>query len=177
MSVKYSEPAISSRLQLAYILRQWGWPLSVALAALALALALQASGIAGAQARLAELAADQTRLEARSARPLDGARAPVALPPESALPDILRAIAESAKKQGVATESGDYRQSREDRILRCRLVLPVQASYPQLRAWLAETLNSHPGAALDELNVHRAATAEGVVQGRVQISLYLEGAK
>lgn len=175
MSVNFPVPAIGGRLRLAYTLRQWGWPLSLALAALALALALQGSGIASAQERLTELNRDTERLAARAARPV--ARAPVALPPESALPEVLRAIMESAKKQGVATESGDYRQSREGRTLRCRLVLPVQASFPQLRAWLAETLNSHPGAALDELHVHRAVTAEGVVQGRVQISLYLEGAK
>jgi hypothetical protein len=82
-----------------------------------------------------------------------------------------------AQKHGVATESGEYRQSREGSLLRCRLVLPVRASYPQLRAWLAETLNTHATASLDEVSLHRLSAADGMLEGRVQLSLYLEAAK
>ncbi|MDD5297051.1 MAG: hypothetical protein PHU46_09065 [Rhodocyclaceae bacterium] len=169
--------SVSPWLSLAYRLRRWGWSLPLGLVFAIIALAIQLAGVSEAESRLETLNRDLARLTVLKARPADPSVAPRNLPRESALPDLLRAIMESAQKNGVAAESGEYRQSREGRLLRCRLVLPVRATYPQLRTWLAETLNSHPTASLDEFALHRIAAADGTLEGRVQLSLYLEAQK
>lgn len=179
MSVKLSaaENRVSPWRRLVYAVRLWGWPLPLGLLFLALAVAVQVIGIAGAHDRMRELETKIARLAVSVPKPANTASAAVALPPESTLTEVIGAVMALAEKQGVATESGEYRQSREGRLLRCRLVLPVRASYPQLRAWLADVLNTHATATLDELSLHRVSAADGVLEGRVQLSLYLEGAK
>ena len=167
---------ISLGFQASHVLRRWGWTLPLGLLFLVLALGIQLFGISVVTEKLADLDRDVVRLEAHALKRQSVEAPPVILPPEAALPELIRTVMESAQKQGVATESGEYRQSREGRITRCRLVLPVRATYPQLRAWLAETLNSHPTLSLDDLSLHRSATVLPTLEGRVHLSLYLEAA-
>jgi len=161
-----TEARASPWLRLAYALRQWGWPLPLGGLFLALAVAIQMVGIVGTNDRLHELERKIARMEASVPKPADAAST-----------EMIASVMALAQKQGVATESGEYRQSREGRLLRCRLVLPVRSAYPQLRAWLADVLNTHTTATLDEISVHRVSAADGVLEGRVQLSLYLEAAK
>jgi hypothetical protein len=172
-----SETRVSPWRRLAYALRLWGWPLPLGVLFLLLAGGIEIVGIWNAADRLHELEGKLARMEAKVPRRAYAASTAVALPPDSALTGQIASIMALAQKHGVAMESGEYRQSREGRLLRCRLVLPVRASYPQLRAWLAEILNTHAAASLDEVSMHRVTATVGMLEGRVQLSLYLEGPK
>jgi hypothetical protein len=96
------------------------------------------------------------------------------LPPEARLSEMIGTVLEGARKNGVSTERGEYRQNREGAVLRVRMILPVKASYVQIRAWLGETLNALPAVALEELSLSRNAAADGTVEGKVRLGLYLE---
>jgi hypothetical protein len=52
-----------------------------------------------------------------------------------------------------------------------RMVMPVEGSYPALRAWLNEMLEE-PALAIDALDIQRDDASRDLVKGRVSVSLY-----
>lgn len=162
--------------RLGFTVKRMGWPFHLALILGAGAAVFQLAMIEPGRAQLAELKQDAALLKSRAAAPAsEGPAAGIALPPESRLPEMVRTVLDAAQKNGVALERGEYRQNREGGVLRVRVVLPVKGAYPQIRAWLAEVMNTLPTAALEDMNLGRNAAAEAAVEGRVRLALYLEG--
>lgn len=97
------------------------------------------------------------------------------LPDSEASTKAVRLLHSSAAKHGIQLASGEYRLLREsdDGLQRYQITLPVSGTYPAIRAWLADGLNSLPTLAVDEVNFVRQTTVNPVVQAQVRWSLYL----
>lgn len=97
------------------------------------------------------------------------------LPASTGATEAIDAIHRSASAHGVKLASGEYRLARDGgaRLLRYQITLPARASYPQLRAWVAELMNTVPSAALDEISFRRDDVGSDSVEARVRLTLFL----
>lgn len=97
-------------------------------------------------------------------------------PPLASAPEAVRAIARSAHAGGITLEQGEYRLvSDQGALLRYEITLPVRASYPQVRRFIARVLFQLPNAALDGVTFEKHKAAEAVVDAKVRFTLYVRG--
>jgi hypothetical protein len=84
----------------------------------------------------------------------------------------LRAIFRIARDQRIALPHGDYVAVRrtDARMTTCDVMLPVRASYPTLRAFVASVLNELPHASLAELRLERAGGDQ--LDARIHLTLH-----
>jgi hypothetical protein len=99
------------------------------------------------------------------------------LPGENAWPAALGQIVLAAERQGLSLAQGEYRLTpdKSGKILRYQISLPLQGTYPQLRAFLDTVLTEVPGATLDEVGFRRDSIDTPQVEARVTLSLFFEG--
>ena len=172
-----------------YVLLRWGWASYVSAGLLIAALAVHYFGVVVPTAEIARL---------RSAQAADFAkRQSAALAPDpkaiesqraanfqSSLPDSAQAlqslefIHRAAARHGVALPSAQYQATQTTRdaartFKKYAMVMPVQANYPALRAWLAEILNNQPALSLDDLSLQRSSTDTDVLEARVRLTLFV----
>ncbi len=153
-----------------------GWPgalgAALLLAALAADLLVNAPLEETVATRQAE-AARRALLPAAAER----ARKPITLPRERAeiaLPRLFLA----ARRHGLSLDEGRYAETGkpgESRFL--RIDLPVIASYPTLRAFLAEVLDDNPALLLESLELRRDDIAATELDARLRFVLNLEPAQ
>lgn len=98
-------------------------------------------------------------------------------PPADAAAKGLGVINRAAAASGISLQSGEYRmeQRPEDMLRRYRVLLPVQGSYAQLRAFVDRVLLDLPSASLDEIELRRDASAGAEIQARLRFTLHLQG--
>lgn len=80
-----------------------------------------------------------------------------------------------AKNRGVEISRGDYRLvlEKEAKLARYEIQLPVRGSYPQLRAFIADTLQAVPALALASVNIKRENIQTGRIDANLGMYLYL----
>lgn len=114
----------------------------------------------------------------RAASPGDGiARILTALPTREQIPAVLRRVVQEAQKVGVQLDNGTYafRPGKPGSVASYAVLLPVKASYPQIRNFINGTLASVPAAGLDKLRVERKAIGETAVHADVQFMIFVRG--
>lgn len=155
----------------------------IGLACAALALLLYATGTRPHEARIAaqhmrldtlqqRAQAPERRQAAVAADPLD------TLPPADEAARQIGALERLARAHGIELPRGQYGASAQAHttLQRWTLVLPVEAPYPALHAWLADALARMPNLALDELKLKRERIESRTLQAEVRLSLYLGAA-
>lgn len=87
----------------------------------------------------------------------------------------LARIQAAARRSGIALPTGEYRleQRSAERLQRYTIVLPVRASYAQVRGFLDTVLSDIPSAALDGIDMRRESAASPVLDARIRLTLYL----
>ena len=118
---------------------------------------------AGAAAEAGGKNGTGTAVGTASARPL-----PVA----TEIPELLKNLNAAAEKHGVTVERASYSSTDKDGRRRLEVSLPLQASYPSLRAYLRDALALTPLTSLDELHLRRAQSTTPVVEASVRLSYY-----
>lgn len=98
-----------------------------------------------------------------------------AFPDAHELPRLLESLYEMAQRSGIHLAQGEYRLQTADAlgIANYRITLPVTGAYPRVRKFLALSLAEIPGVALTHLNLQRERIAEGQIDARVELTLYL----
>lgn len=102
------------------------------------------------------------------------ARSWAALPTPEAAVSRQSAVLAQAAQQGVSVPSVQYRGGALPAlpsVWRQQMVLPVEASYPALRAWLGSVLQDR-AVSLDALDVTRADPMGEQVKARVALSVW-----
>jgi hypothetical protein len=97
------------------------------------------------------------------------------LPAPTTVTEDLRKIYQAATKNNVVLSKGEYSLSNIDGsggIQQYDIVLPVKESYPSVKGFVAEVLNSLPHASLSEMRVERSATLANELDTRVHFTLY-----
>lgn len=172
---------------LAWRLRQWARRLGgsglAGLGLLAAALLLQVfpldalqRSIADREARLEALRQAAATAGATPApRPLD----PLAsLPPTGTAAQQIGELEQLARSHGLALPRGQYSVSPQSgtALQRWQLVLPLEAPYPALHAFIAAALERQPNLALDELKLKRDRIESTELQAELRLSLFVEAA-
>lgn len=82
-----------------------------------------------------------------------------------------------AKKRGIELGGSEYRLTREQglKLMRYEIILPVHGSYPQIRAFIADALETIPAMALVDIVIKREDIKSGKLNARLSLSLYLHG--
>lgn len=168
-------------------LRQWGRRLGAGglagLGLLAAALLLQVIQVGSLQRTIAaqheKLAALREAAAAREAAPAPQALNPLAaLPPTGAASQQIGELERLAQSHGLALPRGQYSVAPQagTPLARWQLVLPVEATYPALHAFLAAALERLPNLTLDELKLRRDRIESGELRAELRMSLFVEAA-
>ncbi|MGB4345983.1 MAG: hypothetical protein WBJ21_06265 [Burkholderiaceae bacterium] len=160
-----------------------GWVAVLGIALIAAALGIQFFGIEQAHMRLAELRAEAVAQRQRQVQQPDpdetaGKRLAVfyaSLPDPKGMLDAVEIIHRAAKANGVKLATGEYRLVREGsaKLQRYQITLPARASYPMLRTWLAEVMNTVPTVALNDISFKREDVGSEAVEASVRLTLFL----
>lgn len=170
---------------LAWQLRQWARVLGVAgLAGLGLLAAAQLlqtmavgpthDSIAAQQARLVEL---RHAAAIHAAEPAPQPINPLsALPPTGAASQQIGELEQLARANGLDLPRGHYSVAplAGTSLQRWQLVLPVDAPYPALHAFLAAALERLPNLTLDEFKLRRDDIESAELQAELRLSLFVE---
>lgn len=169
---------------LRFQLDRHGWPAVLGLVLLACAIGLQFFGVVETRAQAAAMRLEQAALRQRQAqqpKPEEAANQQRAsfyagVPAASGALEAIEVIHRTAQTRGVQLAQGEYRLAQESgaQLLRYQITLPARASYPQLRAWLADVMNALPAAALDEISFRRDDVGSASVETRVRLTLFMK---
>ncbi|SDY03813.1 hypothetical protein [Nitrosomonas sp. Nm58] len=82
-----------------------------------------------------------------------------------------------AKKRGIELSGSEYRlmQEQGSKLARYEVVLPIRGSYPQVRAFIADALETVPAIALVDVVIKRQDIKSGKLDVRLSMNLYLHG--
>lgn len=83
-------------------------------------------------------------------------------------------LAKLAEKSGLTIDHARYESSLEKHagLLRYQLNMPVKATYPQIRDFLAEVIQSTPNVALEQLSFRRESVDSPLVEANIDLALY-----
>jgi len=176
-----------SKLILAESAQRLGLPGMIGIALAALALALLLSALIPAQRELERDRAQaiqvqehlkrvQAGLERKLETPADQLSAFYGMfPPQLAAAESLQKIYDVADKSQIQLPRGEYALAADTKaeLSKYRVILPVTGSYEQIRAFIAGALEAVPTLALDDVDFQRQAVAEGQVQAKIRMTLYL----
>ena len=100
-------------------------------------------------------------------------------PNGASLPKWLSLINETALKQGLLLNRGDYKltqiKSSPSQLSRYEIMLPVTGKYSQIRQYVAQVLYEIPALALSEMQIKRENTLAPTVEARLVFVLMLDG--
>jgi hypothetical protein len=168
-------------------MRQWSRRLGLAgllgLALLALALALFFMQVRPLQHAMQqqEQQLDRLRLAAQTAAAVPVATTPdplAMLPPDSSAAATLGELEQLARAHGFELVRGQYSIAavNQARLARWQMVLPVEADYPALHAFVAAALERLPNLVLDEVKLKRDRIENVDLQAELRFSLFVERA-
>jgi hypothetical protein len=99
-------------------------------------------------------------------------------PPLDTAPQWLKSIYAIAEREKLELLRGTYRVSEDPALtlVRYTVSLPVRGRYPQIRRFIAATLNEVPIVSLDGVVLQRDKISDDVVEANVALTLYLQAA-
>lgn len=97
-------------------------------------------------------------------------------PAQTTAPQWLNKIYSAARRHGLQLAQGDYHATQENtgRLLRYQITLPVKGSYSQLRHFIDTVLSDIPHLALNNISFERQKIGEGLIEGKIKFTLYLD---
>lgn len=165
-------------------LHQWARKLGavglVGLGLLAAASLLQLIQVGSLQrttvAQQEKLAALRLAAAAYDAEPAPPANPLAMLPPTGQASQLIGELERLADAHGISLPRGQYSVSTPagTTLARWQLVLPVEASYPALHAFIAAALERLPNLTLDELKLKRDRIETAELQADLRMSLFVE---
>lgn len=132
------------------------------------------------QAQREQLAALRLVAVAPDAAPAPTPFNPLAmLPPTGEASQLIGELERMARAHGLELPRGQYSVTplAGSSLQRWQLVLPVEAPYPALHAFIAAALERLPNLTLDELKLKRERIEAGELQAELRLSLFVETAQ
>jgi len=98
------------------------------------------------------------------------------LPNSDSSPYWISELDRIAGENGVELNSSDYRLmiEKEAKLIRYEIQLPLHGTYPQIRAFIANALQSIPTLALTGISLKRETIQMNRVEARLNMTLYLK---
>lgn len=154
--------------------------LTLLVAALVLQLTAVATTNANVAAKDARLAQLRLAAATRAARPAPQPVDPLArLPAKGSASRQIGELEQLARAHGLNLPRGQYSVSTltGTSLLRWQLVLPIEATYASLHAFLVAALERSPNLTLDEFKFKRETIESRALQAELRLSLFVEAAK
>lgn len=129
-----------------------------------------------AQQRLQQLRADTERSRAMMpAAPATAHDFLEVLPRQEGLLPQVQAIFDTAEGYGLVLDEVAYRKERrqDERLQRYHVDFALDASYPDIRAFIADVLAGVPSAALTQLSLERQDVRDAAVHARLRLTLFM----
>lgn len=129
---------------------------------------------AALDARLSRLHADATRVAPRAVSvPASGFTD--TLPATTAAATVIGQLEQLARAHNLQLLRGQYTQTpvAGTSLLRWQVSLPIKAEYPNLIAFIADSLQAQPTLALDELKLKRETIETPTLDADLRFNLYL----
>lgn len=100
------------------------------------------------------------------------------LPPTGEAAQLIGELERMAQVHGFELPRGQYSVTplTATSLLRWQLILPVEAPYPALHAFIATALERLPNLTLDELKLKRERIEDEVLQAELRLSFFVETA-
>lgn len=97
-------------------------------------------------------------------------------PTGASLSKLLGQIDDSAVKQRLVLNRGDYKliQTKEGKLTRYEIVLPVIGKYSQIRQFLVDILYKIPTIAVTDMQIKRESSTSPMVEARVVFVLFMQ---
>jgi hypothetical protein len=101
-----------------------------------------------------------------------------ALPPTGTASQQIGELEQLARAHGLELPRGQYSVSPQTgtSLARWQLVLPVEAPYPALHAFIAAALERLPNLTLDEFKLKRERIESAELEAELRLSLFVEAA-
>lgn len=82
-----------------------------------------------------------------------------------------------AETHDVEINSSDFHMTLgdESRLARYEMTVPVQGSYPEIKAFIADLLKSIPAMAITGINIKRKGVKSSRLEVGIKVNLYLDG--
>lgn len=98
-----------------------------------------------------------------------------ALPASTEVTQSVERIYAAANAEKLSLMHGEYSGAELPTagLVRYKITLPLKGSYGQIRRFIAESLKTVPGLALDDVTLQRQNIGETQIEARVQLSLFL----
>lgn len=99
-------------------------------------------------------------------------------PDEHSSPRLLAKLVQQARKNGLSLNDGEYKVARDTtgRLVRYQVTLKVNGAFPQIRQFLLDLAGALPVAGLESVQFQRQSIAEGSVDSRIKLILFMEQA-
>lgn len=178
---------MSGRRSLERTMHRLGWPGVTGAGLLVLAATVYLTALRPASEQLQRL---QRQVDARSselASPdavMPNADSPAmqlvsfhkAMPDRATLPDCLEKIFAVADRLGINLDEGDYKliENSADKMVRMQITLPMKATYPQIRNFIAQLRLAIPAVALAHIQLQRQKVADSNVEAQIRLVLFME---
>lgn len=96
-------------------------------------------------------------------------------PTQAAFPDTLDQLLKTAAAHAMIVNDGEYTVTREaaGRLVRFQIVLPLRASYPQVRGFLAALAHDVPGMTLENARFERRTVGDPVLDVKLRLVLFV----
>lgn len=97
------------------------------------------------------------------------------LPRQEGLLPQVQAIFDTAEGYGLVLDEVAYRKERrpDERLQRYHVDFALDASYPDIRAFIADVLAGVPSAALTQLSLERQDVRDAAVHARLRLTLFM----
>jgi len=97
-------------------------------------------------------------------------------PPISRLSEVLQQLYGLARREHLELQQGEYRLERQgEAISSYRVTLPVRGTYPQIRGFIAATIDELPVVSLDALRFERQRISDTRIEAQIRLTLYFRG--
>lgn len=178
--------SVTKRLRLSRLaLQGLEWPGTLGLGLLAAALVLAATVLLPGKRHLQQLEHDiagmRSAMEHHRGQWVD--HSPQAalnafygfLPPEASAAGQVAAILDAAEANGIEVDRIEYvlTRDRAARLSRYQMTLPLRGTYPDIRYFVIDLLNTMPALAINELSFKREDAHSQGVEARLRLTIYL----
>ncbi len=99
------------------------------------------------------------------------------LPADKNATDWIEKVFSNSEQASLNLDKGDYQtvRSKKGKLVRYQITLPVKATYPQIRSYIAMVMEDIPFMALEHVEYRREKIAEPEVEATIKLALYFVG--
>lgn len=92
---------------------------------------------------------------------------------------LVRDVFAQARQHGLIVKEAEFRLTAQGfaGLQQQQVLMPLQGTYPAFRSFVNDLLRSQPGVSVDQIQIKRAAVAQGAPEIQVRLSIWIDPLK